>query len=324
MIFLTEDDVNELVSMDDALKAVRIALDGQGQGTTNNAIRSRARLGPLNLNILGGAVDEKQSLGAKIYVTGSGAAKFWFMLFASDGTCDALMEADRLGQLRTGAASGISSQSLARADSDVLGLIGSGYQAWTQAEAIVRSANISKIRVFSRNPQNAQKFATDFSERFSVLVEPVTSVDRAIDDADIVVTMTSSHNPIIEANHLRPGTHYVFAGSNNPLNSEAAPALLSGIDVLVTDDLDQARIEGGTLLRAVNTGTISWETVGLLGDVIAGKAIGRESDSQTTAFVAHGAGSCDTALGRIACEKATAQGRGVVLPITGGVVAGRR
>lgn len=324
MIFLTEDDVNDLVSMEDALEAVRTALAGHGRGTANNAIRSRASLGSLNLNILGGAVEEMHSLGAKIYVTGSGSAKFWFMLFGPDGTCDALMEADRLGQLRTGAASGISAQFLARPDANTLALIGSGYQAWTQAEAIVSTSNISNIRVFSRNPDNAQKFARDFAEKFSVAVEPMTSVDNAIDGADIVATMTSSHNPIVEAAHVRPGTHYIFAGSNNPLNSEAAPAVFSGIDVVATDDREQARIEGGTLIRAVNAGTIGWDRVGLLGEIVAGKAAGRTSEDQTTAFVAHGAGSWDTALGRIAFEKATGQGKGVVLPISGSVVSGRR
>ncbi|WPU11063.1 ornithine cyclodeaminase family protein [Pseudarthrobacter oxydans] len=324
MIFLSEHDVSELVDMDDALRAVETALAGQSRGTVHNAIRSRATLNGMNLNLLGGAVGPVNSLAAKIYVTGGGAAKFWLLLFAADGDCDALMEADRIGQLRTGAASGISARYLARKDATVLGLIGSGYQAWTQAEAIVRSTGIKTIQVFSRNYSKAEDFAKRFAEKFPVEVLAKHTIDDALDGADIIATMTSSKESLVEQRHIKAGTHYVFAGSNNPHNREASGDVLAAADLLVTDDRGQAKIEGGTLRRAVAEDAITWDNVGLLGDIVSGEQSGRTSDAQITVFVSQGAGSWDTALARTVFEKAAAKNTGTLLPIAGGITEGRR
>lgn len=324
MIFLSEQDVTELITMDDALEAVEMALAGQGNGTVRNAIRSRATLAGMNLNILGGAVGPADSLGAKIYVTGGGSAKFWMLLFDAHGNCDSIMEADRMGQLRTGAASGISARHLARKNSRVLGLIGSGYQAWTQAEAIVRSTDIETLQVFSRNHSNAEDFAKRFASTFSVDAQAKRTLDDAVKGADIVATMTSSKVALIEGRHVQPGTHYVFAGSNNPDNREASGEVLASADLLVTDDWDQAHIEGGTLRHAVAEGAITWDGVGLLGDVVAGKQLGRTDDAQVTVFVSQGVGSWDTALARTIFRKAVNKDVGMTLPISGGVTEGRR
>lgn len=322
MIYLSEEDVSTLLTMEDALEAVREALAAVARGEGANAPRTRSSHDGLNLNLLGGAV--RESVGAKIYVTGGGAAKFWGMLFGHGGELRALYEADRLGQLRTGAASGVSADLLARPESRELAMIGSGYQARTQALAIAASRPIERVRVSGRNPENARAFAAWFTGETGIAAEAAGSLEEALDGADIVASMTSATEPILRAEHVRAGTHYVFAGSNNPRNAEAEPAALAAIDLIVTDEPAQARAEGGTLLRAVAAGALDWDRVGTLGGVLAGTEPGRTGGAQTTAFVSHGVGSWDTALAERLFKKATAAGRGVQLPIDGAPVRGRR
>ncbi|MET1034719.1 MAG: ornithine cyclodeaminase family protein [Arthrobacter sp.] len=330
MLYLTERDALDLLTMDDALAAVDQALRGVADGTAAVAPRSRASMNGLNLNLLGGAVagasadTDSGAVGAKIYVTGGGAAKFWGLLFDSRGALLALYEADRLGQLRTGAASGVSARLLARPDSRRLAVIGAGYQARTQAEAIIAATGVREVAVYGRTAARAEDFAVSLAEDTGVAVRVDRSVADAVADADIVVTMTSASEPLVRPDHLREGTHYVFAGSNNPRNAEAEPAALAAMDVLVTDDVAQAKGESGTLRRAVAEGAIGWDDVGTLGDALTGAAAGRTTARQMTAFVSHGLGTWDTALARILHTKAITAGRGTELPVDGAPVEGRR
>ncbi|CAN7480715.1 ornithine cyclodeaminase family protein [Pseudarthrobacter oxydans] len=323
MIYLTEQDVLELLTIDDALAAVDQALTSVSKGTAAVAARSRATLNGLNLNLLGGSI-AGCGTGAKIYVTGGGNAKFWILLFDDGGTLLALCEADRIGQLRTGAASGVSARILARQDSQHLALLGTGYQARTQAEAIIAATGITEVAIYGRHQANAESFAAALRAGSGVTVWTVPTVEDAVDNADIVVTMTSATEPLVLAKHLRKGTHYVFAGSNNPGNAEAAPEVLAAMDVLVTDDVEQAKRESGTLLRATGKDAITWADVGTLGDSALGTGQIRTDPDQLTAFVSHGLGTWDTALAQILYTKAQGAGRGIVLPINGAPTEGRR
>jgi ornithine cyclodeaminase/alanine dehydrogenase-like protein (mu-crystallin family) len=324
MLYLTEQDALDLLTIDDALEAVDQALRGVAEGTAVVAPRSRASMNGLNLNLLGGSVTDAEAVGAKIYVTGGGAAKFWGLLFDTKGALLALYEADRLGQLRTGAASGISARLLARPDARRLAVIGTGYQARTQAEAIIAATGVTETVVYGRNGPKAEAFAASLAADTGAAVRVSASIGNAVDEADIVVTMTSSTDPLILPEHLREGTHYVFAGSNNPRNAEAAPAVLAAMDVLVTDDVAQARGESGTLIRAVADGAVSWDDVGTLGESLNGTGAVRATPHQLTAFVSHGLGTWDTALARTLHNKAIAAGRGTTLPVDGAPTEGRR
>lgn len=323
MICLTEQDALELLTIHDALTAVDQALSSVAKGTAAVAPRSRASLNGLNLNLLGGSI-AGSGTGAKIYVTGGGAAKFWILLFGENGTLLALCEADRIGQLRTGAASGVSSRVLARQDSRRLAMIGTGYQARTQVEAIVAATGITEVAVYGRNTPKAKTFAATLTADFGVKARVGASVEDTVDKADIVVTATSATDPLVHPKHLRAGTHYIFAGSNNPGNAEAAPPVLAAMDLLVTDDIEQAKRESGTLLRAATQGTINWADVGTLGDSLLGTGLVRTDPHQMTAFVSHGLGTWDTALAQILYTKAQGAGRGVTLPVDGAPTQGRR
>ena len=321
--FLTEADIDGLVDMRDALEAVTVALRDQGRGASGNAPRSRTKLGPLVLNVLGGAVASEHAIGAKVYVTGNGAAKFWGLLFDDEGALTMLSEADRLGQRRTGAASGISARELAPAGADTVAIIGTGYQAQTQAEAVLLALGATKLHVYGRNAERADTFAELLASRTGASVTRFDSIDAAIADAHVVITMTSAHDPVILRQHVLPGKHYIFAGSNNPANAEVEPEAMREIDLLVTDDVVAAQREGGTLIRAAEASAIDWADVRELGELLALGEVRGDADA-VTAFVSQGAGSWDTALAAVVARRAAERGVGVDLPIDGAPARDRR
>lgn len=321
--FLTEADIDGLVDMRDALEAVTVALRDQGRGASGNAPRSRTKLGRLVLNVLGGAVASEHAIGAKVYVTGNGAAKFWGLLFDDEGALTMLYEADRLGQLRTGAASGISARELAPAGADTVAIIGTGYQAQTQAEAVLLALGATKLHVYGRNAERADTFAELLASRTGASVTRFDSIDAAIAEAHVVITMTSAHDPVILRQHVLPGKHYIFAGSNNPANAEVEPEAMREIDLLVTDDVVAAQREGGTLIRAAEASAIDWADVRELGELLALGEVRGDADA-VTAFVSQGAGSWDTALAAVVARRAAERGVGVDLPIDGAPARDRR
>ncbi|MFD2759178.1 ornithine cyclodeaminase family protein [Gulosibacter faecalis] len=321
--FLTEADIDGLVDLRDALEAVTDALRDQGLGTSGNAPRSRARLNGLALNVLGGSVASADALGAKVYVTGNGAAKFWGLLFDAEGALTTLYEADRLGQLRTGAASGISASTLAPPATDTVAIIGTGYQARTQAEAVLLATGATQLNVYGRNAERAAAFAEAVAQASGATATTFDSIDEAIASAQVVITMTSAHDPVLLRQHVLPGRHYIFAGSNNPKNAEVEPEAFAEFDLIVTDDRVAAQREGGTLIRAADAGTLDWADVGELGDLIARGEVRGDADA-ITAFVSQGAGSWDTALAAIAAKRAAERGIGVELPIDGAPARDRR
>ena len=135
VLFLTEGEVRGLLDMQDAMQAVEEALREQGRGEATNQPRQRVSLDGVTLHVLPAAVPGAGSMGLKAYITRPGGGRFWVMLLGVDGAMRAIIEADLLGQVRTGAATGVATQHLSRPDSREVGIIGSGYQARTQLEA---------------------------------------------------------------------------------------------------------------------------------------------------------------------------------------------
>ena len=166
-LYLTEADVDALGDMELALEAVEGAFDRQGRGVAGNVGRRRARVPAGALQLMGAADQELGAAGAKIYSSfGGGSTRFVVVLFdVATGLLRAVVEAGRLGELRTGAASGVSSKYLARSDSRVVGLIGSGRQARTQLEALSRVHDLAEARVYSRNPANVEAYVKTMRSR---------------------------------------------------------------------------------------------------------------------------------------------------------------
>jgi ornithine cyclodeaminase/alanine dehydrogenase len=307
MLYLTEDEVRALLPMDKGVEVMRDTFRALGDGSALNQARRRLRL-PTGavLHQMAGAVGNYY--GTKIYsVHVKHGAHFWLHLFdANTAEPLALMEANWLGQIRTGAASGYATDLFARPDSTVLGVIGSGFQARSQIEAMLQVRPIQSVYVWSRHEERRRAFAEECSRDLRVPVRATPTAEEAIRDADIVVTATFSKDPVIEDAWVRAGTHVNAMGSNNAERRELPPALIARADVIVVDSIEQAKLESGDLLLAWSEA--DWRTPRLIELKDAG--LGRMSPNHVTIFKSNGLGVEDVAAAAYVYECAKRNGYG--------------
>src|SRR5438067_2575941 len=184
-LFLNEAEVGQVATMEMAHEAVGEAFHGLGQGQAQIRPRQRIQLANGSLHTLIGGVPSSRALGLKTYSIYA-APRFLVVLFDSEtGELLSIMEADRLGQLRTGAASGVAARYLARPDAAVVGLFGSGWQARTQIEAVCAVRRIKQIRVYSRNQERREAFCREMGRQLRVELVPVESGRAAAKGADV-------------------------------------------------------------------------------------------------------------------------------------------
>lgn len=315
-ILLTEADVSRLADIQTALEAVETAFHQQGSASAVNEPRRRVRQPGGTLHLMGGALPKLGYWGFKAYTTTREGARFFVSLYAADsGRLLALIEADRLGQLRTGAASGIATKYCARDDARVLGLFGSGYQAETQLEAIAAVRPLEEVRVYSRTPEHRERFAAVMGARLALNVVPVTSARAAVDGCDIVTTITSAREPLFDGGWIAPGTHLNIAGGNALARREIDVTTLGRADRIFVDDKAQAQLESGALLAAVERNQINLGRVRELADVVTGILPGRDGDSEITLFLSHGIALWDIALAARIYERALAESVGQEIPL---------
>ena len=298
-LFLTEKDVSGLLSMDMALEAVEEGFRLQGEGKATNSPRSRIRLPGGPFNFMSAASDGLGVMGHKAYAAVRGhPTRFYLHLCSSEtGELLSVMEASDLGQVRTGAASGVATKYMAREDASTVGVIGSGYQARAQLEAVCGVRPVRSARVFSRTPERRDKFAIDMSTELGIDVAAAESAEECVKDSDVVITITSASRPVLEGEWLSPGTHINAAGSNHWMRRELDGKAVERCHVIVTDDVEQAKLECGDLLYPMERGTVRWEQVRNLSDVIAGRTPGRSGDDDITLFESQGLALEDIAVG---------------------------
>jgi ornithine cyclodeaminase/alanine dehydrogenase len=330
VLFLDESDVQAAVTMDDALRAVRESLVAQGKGSADNAPRHHAAVGQMRIGVQS-AVVEGDALwtSAKISVTTTALTRSWTLLFDCNATLLCIAHARRLGQLRTGAATGVSADVLGRRDAKVLTILGTGFHGFTQVEAVTRLRPDLKVIAWGRTPARTEEFAERLRASFGLEVETRRDADQAAAEGDIVVTMTRSCEPVLHGAYVSPGTHVVLAGSNNRKRREADAELFACATAVYTDDIAQAKHESGDLLGAIAEGALTWDRVELLGDAVAeadrdGTAAIASDPTATTVFSSHGVAMWDTAITADAYCRATELGIGTLVPIDGTAVSKER
>ncbi len=196
-LYLTENDVDRLMTMDRVLPIVERAFLELANKRADNVPRRRARAGSTVLHNMSAAAEYLGVVGLKAYTTNKHGARFLVTLFdAAKGELLALIEADRLGQLRTGAVTGVALKYLAP-DAKALGLIGTGYQAETQLAAAAAVLPLKTVRVFGRDPERREKFASKMTARLGLEVRPIASAAATVDGLPVVITATSSSKPVL-------------------------------------------------------------------------------------------------------------------------------
>ena len=308
MLYLTEQDVTKLLTMPDALESVETAFKAQATGDATNESRRRVRANNAILMTMSGAIASLHVFGLKAYSVARGKARFHVSLYdTTTGELLALIEADKLGQMRTGAASGIATKYLAREDAKSVGIYGTGWQAQSQLAAVCGVRHIESVKVYSRSAEKRNNFSATMSQELGIAnITPVAEPEAAA-DADILITITSSREPVLKGAWLKAGTHINAAGGNSILRSEVDDEAIKRAHFIAVDSKDQARLEAGELVFPIEKGLLTWERVQEVCHVVNGDVQGRKNSDDITLFKSLGLAIEDVATAALIYRKAVAQ-----------------
>jgi alanine dehydrogenase len=319
-LFLNEKQVDELLSLSEAIEALEQPIREQGLGLAFNKPRTIVKGGKGSVSVLPAAIPSIGSMGFKAYTVGPEGARFWLMLFAETGELRSLMESENISRIRTGAATAIATKYMSRPDSKVAAILGTGHHAPTQLEAVCAVRGIERVLAWSRTPANVVSFCERMTKKLGIPVEPAPSARDAVRDADIVTTITSSQEPVLLGDWLRPGTHVNLVGAMKITCREADSRVLERADVLAVDDVEQSKAEAAEFTLAVEEGKVHWKDVLELSQVVASETPKRQSADAITVFKSHGIGLWDIAAAARVYELAKRQAVGIHLPIEQPVV----
>ncbi|HXZ57377.1 MAG TPA: ornithine cyclodeaminase family protein [Gaiellaceae bacterium] len=304
-LYLTEDEVAGLLTPADALEAVEGSFRRLAAGEVENVPRRRTRWEGGFLAVMW-AVDQELGLaGLKSYAAGQEGVSFVVLLFDLETTKPvAVIEADKLGQLRTGAASGVAARHLARDGASSLGVIGCGWQARSQV-ACIRAAlpGIERVVAYCRTEERLREFCGETgAEAGESHSDPAAQ--------DVVVTVTTSRDPVLRGEWLRPGALVCAVGANDPRRRELDNVVLERAAFVCCDSVENAKRESGDLIEPVDAGVLDWLEVHELQEVVAGELPGRQADEDIVVFKSNGLAAWDVAIGSVALERARAEGVG--------------
>jgi len=316
-LLLSEADVKAILTMPMALELVEASFRRLAEGTGVCHPRRRLQMAPKAImNYMAASDSAGGYMGLKIYTISPNGVRFVLPLFnARSGEMCALIEADHLGQMRTGAASGVATRVMARADARTVGVIGTGYQARTQLEAVALARKLEIIRAFGRDAARRVKFANDMTARLGAPVVAVPSAEEAVRESDVVITATTASKPVIEGSWLNPGVHINAIGSNFADKQELDAEALGRCDVIAADWVEQSKIEAGDLIQAFGTDLSRWASVREISDIVAGKAPGRTNQNQITLFKSNGIAIEDVVVAGRIYEIAREKGMGREIPM---------
>jgi alanine dehydrogenase len=308
-LFLTEQDVTDLLTPAEALEAVEQSLHRLARGVVDNRPRERLPLDDGQYAVMACVDRELGYAGLKSYAWTMTGTPFAVLLFAIDPPTrlEAVIEADKLGQLRTGAASGVAAKYLARDGAASLGVIGCGWQSASQI-ACIRTAvpTIEQVTVYCRNAERLADFCRENG------CEPAET-HREAADADVVVTVTTSKDPVLRGEWLREGALVCAVGANDPARRELDNAVLERAAFVCCDSREQSKLESGDLIEPVERGVLDWLEVHELQEVVAGELEGRGTEADIVVFKSNGIAAWDLAVGARMVELAREQGMGVEL-----------
>ena len=304
-LFLTEQDVAELLTPAAAVDAIEACFRRMAAGAVENRPRYRLGLEGGALAVMAAADLELGFAGAKVYAGFGDGARFVVLLFRADSPeLVAVLEADKLGQLRTGAASGVAAKHLAVGGTRSLGVIGCGWQAESQV-ACIRAAlpDLERVVAYCRTEEKLRAFCEEHG------AEPGEShQDPAA--CDVVVTVTSSRDPVLRGEWLRSGTLVCAVGANDGRRRELDNVVLERAAFVCCDSVADAKLESADLIEPVESGVLDWLEVHELQEAVAEQVAGRQSGEDVVVFKSNGLAAWDVAVAAAVVELARSSGRG--------------
>jgi alanine dehydrogenase len=296
-LHINESEVQKVFTMPLAIEAVQKISKRQAAGEVLVHPRKRFELpeGAFFHNMAATDVVGK-FVATKQYTYVSGKLKFLVCLWSSgSGELLALIEAERLGQMRTGAASGVATQYLARKDATTAGIVGTGGQARTQLEAIAAVRELNSAKVYGRDAERREAFASEMSSQLGITVQGVASSAEATSDVAILCTATTASAPVVSGEHVSPGTHINAIGANHMKKRELDAATVAKCSRIYVDSIEQSRQEAGDLVLGFAGNEQRWDTVRELSSLVAGICPGRTEEEQITLFKSNGIAAWDLA-----------------------------
>jgi len=310
-VWLTEDEVSGLLSLPEAIGVLAEAYRLQAAGAAATMRRAHLRDGDAILHAVGGSIAGAGVAGAKTWLHTPGGASPVLVLFALEsGVVVGVVEAFALGQLRTAGTSGLATRLLAREDATTLALVGTGRQAFAQAQAVAAVRRIAQVRVAGRDPERRAAMAARLRDELEVDSVEFADVAAAVEGADVVTTITRAAEPVLTGDALSPGTHVNAVGAIVPTRRELDETTVAQADLVVADSVAQARDDAGELRAAADAGRLDWSSVRGLDEVVDRPLEVLRSREDITLFKAVGVGLSDVALGVELLRRAHACGAG--------------
>lgn len=319
-LHINEEEVRQLLTMPMAIGAVEDSLKKQAEGSVVVHPRRRFELPGHGFFHYMAALDMAAGYVAmKQYTYMKGKLCFLVPLYsATTGDLLALIEADYMGQLRTGAASGVATKYLAQRHAKVAAIIGTGGQARTQLEAIHNVRMLDSVFVYGRDAGRRDHFSEEMSEKLQLNVYPVESSTAAVKSAEIICTATTSAHPVVRGEDVPNGAHINAIGANHAHKQELDEAAVDKAKLIFVDSLAQSHQEAGDLIIPFSKQPERWSEVKELCELVAGKVPGRANDAQVTLFKSNGIASWDLAVAVKVYALAKEKGLGQELPLFGG------
>ena len=317
-LHINESEVHQLLTMPMAIEAVEEISRKQAAGQVVVHPRRRFELpaGGGYFHYMAAMDTQSGFIAMKQYTYVKGNLCFIVPLYEiSTGALLALIEADFMGQQRTGAASGVATKYLARKSARTAAILGTGGQAKTQLEAIAYVCKLDSVRAYGRDPERRAKFCEEMSKRLGIPVTAATSAADAIRNADIINTATTSAKPVLDGHDIPGDVHINAIGANHAHKRELDDTAIARTDVIFVDSIDQSKQEAGDLILPFERDPQRWNSVRELHQLVAGQLPGRTSDNQITLFKSNGIASWDLAVAEKVYELARKRNLGRELPL---------
>ena len=298
-LYLSEDEIAELVTPADALEAVEASFRRLAAGEVDNRPRYRHQFDGGAFAVMSAVDSELGYAGLKSYLATAQGARFVVVLYDTSTTeVAAVVEADKLGQLRTGAASGVAAKHLAREGATSLGVLGCGWQAESQVQCIREAVpTIEHVVAYCRTEERLEEFCKRFDAEAG-------ETHRDAGGQDVVVTATTSRDPVLRGEWLKDGALVCAIGANDRRRRELDNVVLERAAFVCCDSSEQARVESGDLVEPIEQGVLDWLEVHELHEVVAGEVQGRQSNRDVVVFKSNGLAAWDVAAAALALERA--------------------
>jgi ornithine cyclodeaminase/alanine dehydrogenase-like protein (mu-crystallin family) len=320
-LYLSNDDVRNLLPMSECIELTERVFRDEAAGRAINLPRTHLPLDQgMHRTVFGIAhgfgVYGMKTYGSDRRPNAPNRTRYLVMLYDLElGGLEAIVEARDLGQIRTGAASGVATKFMAREDASTIGIIGSGWEARAQIAAMNEVRSISHVKAYSRSAEKREAFAAEMREVHGLDVDAVDTAEECVRNVDILITITGSDEPVLEGSWIAPGTHINGIGATGLNRRELDVDSVSRANLVVVENMEQARADCGELIYAEARGGFDWAKAVELSAIITGEASGRPSNDAITLFDALGVGTEDLAAAAVVLKKAKEQGIGAELPL---------